>query len=91
MKRLTLVVIVVSAFAAWQPCQAGDGAVSGDTRYKYAQREKVSESPRGVRRAERRQTREVAPRREVGTNRPKTHWYYSRARDIPWWPNAPGD
>lgn len=90
-KQLALT-LLVSSIAPWPSCEAGDGTVTGDTRYKYSQREKVSEKPsestKVVRTVNARTTtRRVAPRwRHLGA-----HWYYSRAADIPWWPNAPGD
>jgi hypothetical protein len=94
MKRLPqlAVILFVSSISPWHSCEAGDGTVTGDTRYKYSQSEKVSEKPsessKVVQAANvRTTTRRVAPRwRHLGA-----HWYYSRAGEVPWWPNAPGD
>jgi hypothetical protein len=89
MTRLTLI-LIASALLPWHLCDAGDGAVSGDTRYKFSHSDKVAEVPpesTKVAQTENRKIRRVAPRwRHLGS-----HWYYLRAGEIPWWPNAPGD
>lgn len=93
MKRFTQLALplLVISVVPWHSCEAGDGTVTGDTRYKYSQSEKVSEKPaestKVVQTVNARTTRRVAPRwRHLGA-----HWYYSRAGEVPWWPNAPGD
>jgi hypothetical protein len=90
MTRLTLI-FLTSVVVPWHLCDAEDGTVTGDTRYKYSQRDKVSERPaestKVVQTANTRKTHRVAPRRwHIGA-----HWYYLHAGELPWWPNAPGD
>lgn len=93
MKRVTQLALTLLASSIGPClCTAGDGSVTGDTRYKYSQSEKVSEKPGESTKVvqtvnARTTTRRVAPRwRHLGA-----HWYYSRAGEVPWWPNAPGD
>ena len=65
MTRLTLV-LLATGLAPWHSCKAGDGAVTGDTRYKFSQSDKVLETaPKTTqltRTASTRKTRRVAPR-----------------------------
>ena len=86
MTRLALI-FLASGIVPWHSCDAGDGTVTGDTRYKYSQSDKSSDSTKEVRTVKTRTTHRVAPR----WRRSGTHWYYSRAGEIPWWPSAPGD
>jgi hypothetical protein len=87
-KRLALI-LLASVAVPGHVCRAGED-VAADTRYKYSQRDSVSERsvPRvkSVQTADTRTTLRDAPRwRRVGT-----HWYYARASELPWWGNAPG-
>jgi hypothetical protein len=86
MTRLTLI-FLASSIVPWYSCDAGDGTVTGDTRYKFSKSDKALQESAKVAQTENRKIRRVAPRWwRVGT-----HWYYARAGEIPWWPNAPGD
>jgi hypothetical protein len=90
MKRLTLI-LLASSTVPWHLCNAGDGIVTGDTRYKFPQSERVSEksaeNTKVVQPSNARKLHRVAPRRwHVGS-----HWYYARGAEMPWSPNAPGD
>ena len=95
MKRLTRLTLIflASGLVPWHSCDAEDGTVTGDTRYKFSQRDEVAEKPaekaKVVRPANTWKKRRVAPR--WWHSKAKPNWYYSRAADIPWWPNAPGD
>lgn len=88
--RLALI-LLASGTLPWQSSQAGDGTVTGDTRYKYSQTDKVTEEPaestKVVQSAKTRKMRRVMPRWWHSG----AHWYYDRAGHIAWWPNAPGD
>jgi hypothetical protein len=88
-KRLALI-LVASVTVPGAVCKGGED-VPADTRYKYSQRETVSERsvPRvkAVQTADTRMSRRDAPRwRRIGT-----HWYYARASELPWWGDAPGN
>lgn len=93
MKRIThlALIFLASGFVPWHSCNAGDGAVTGDTRYKYSKSDKVSERPaestKVAQTANTRTIRRVAPR----WLHSGAHWYYARTAELPWSPNAPGD
>lgn len=83
-------VLLATGMAPLPTCDAGDGSVTGDTRYKYSQRDRLPEASQENAKVERtanRQRRRLAPRRRHFGS----HWYYLRSAEIPWWPNAPGD
>ena len=90
MTRLTLI-FLASGIVPWHLCYAEDGTVTGDTRYKYSESDKVAERPaestKVVQTANTPRIRRVAPRWWHSG----AHWYYARAGELPWWPNAPGD
>lgn len=93
MKRITSLTLIffASSLAPWQSCDAEDGTVTGDTRYKYSKLDETAVKPvekaKVTKTANTRKTRRVAPRwRYTGAN-----WYYLRAAEVPWHPNAPGD
>jgi hypothetical protein len=93
MKRVTrlALIILASVILPGHLCNADDGTVTGDTRYKYSRTDNVFEKTS--------QKVQVASTKEAVKNRrgPRrwqrvgAHWYYARAGEIPWWPNAPGD
>ena len=93
MKHMTrfALIFLASSILPWPLCYAEDGTVTGDTRYKFTESDKVSERPaentKVVQTANTRKVRRVSPRRWHSG----AHWYYLRAGEIPWWPNAPGD
>ena len=93
MKRITSLALIflASSIAPWHSCDAGDGTVTGDTRYKYSQRDEVADKPtektKVVQTVNARKTRRVVPSWRYSGG----HWYYLRAGELPWWPNAPGD
>lgn len=94
MKRITYLSFILAftgGLAPWTLCKAEDGTVTGDTRYKYSQSDKVAEN--------RAETTKVV--RTVNTPKVRRvhlrrwHWgarsYYLHASELPWSPNAPGD